>query len=1015
VADGSEAGIIIPAYWSGDNSKFTYAAATMPSGTILCGAPGFDNALPWYGSESGPSGSGSGQAQSRDSAAASAIAACHGAGLKVLPYIAVNGGHAGTGYDGHYSDLNAVLGKIDKAYANYPEYDGVFLDEASILQSGESFMLACVARIHSHGGIAISNMASAQVYSGAINYGDYVVLAETVWDGSTGFGGPYGAITNPGDGNFIYQPDYVDNAWPKNKIIYWICGVPNVAGMARAARKTLYESHNVGNIYLSNHAPYDQRWASPADNPLWSEQAGLMGAVIPPGPTTPLIGGVGATIGAGGTTATIDATGNESFDWTVDYGTTTAYGSTATQASVIRMLLTLTGLTPGTTYHYRITARDSLGRVVITNDSTFLTTVTPDPTPTPTPTGPTSAIRAIQESPFANGQLAAIAGHSLLRSFDQGGTWDTTLQYADAALTATRLATGAYGPAGAAQKNLAYVTFAGTSTNTQSRILEEGKDTTVGWATAPQDVQPSGLTLGLADPTLYVVDAQGTGKTWVLDTGDVGGNFAAGAWDVSFGKPQHIIRDGAVENVVWGAAISAIWKSWDRFISVHKVLNLDSPRVGKMVGYGKLRHAPTVEGDLYASTYLVPFGTSINYNGRTTNKIVKLSGTTWTAVADHPIPLSEHIALRQGVGWCNYGLCTLDTGFAMPALESSMQYHRPMLLGADGSFYTWCFTLWDGLLISVTPTYHNLYKSIDKGATWTALTGIGGVLDLAIASDGALWVTNADGRRVSRSGDGGTTWVEKIDRSPSQLAPGGAVSGIFAFSDKYTGIACDPTSPLGVVVRANGGYFRTANGSTFSFFACPEYSFASIGFPIERTPTGTATLIGASSTITLGAFATKRINDGETGSFAGDTDVVLGSGTLTHPRGWLTDRPNAYRRLGSRLFVLGDTLEDDFAGFGTCYVSTDDGRSWARLFEPHALDALNVQNTYPCNDLGYDTATDTLYAGLKRGSIAGGSPNSAPFIKRVGTGAWQDLSATMVAGLGDTYVSHLKGMIVGVR
>jgi hypothetical protein len=65
-----------------------------------------------------------------------------------------------------------------------------------------------------------------------------------------------------------------------------------------------------------------------------------------------------------------------------EYGTTTAYGPTtaATDAATGTAAATLAGLTPGTTYHYRLVAANS-GVAARGADQTFTTTASPAPPP----------------------------------------------------------------------------------------------------------------------------------------------------------------------------------------------------------------------------------------------------------------------------------------------------------------------------------------------------------------------------------------------------------------------------------------------------------------------------------------------------------------------------------------------------------------------------------------------------------------------------------------------------------
>jgi len=70
-------------------------------------------------------------------------------------------------------------------------------------------------------------------------------------------------------------------------------------------------------------------------------------------------------------------------DGVVDYGTTTAYGSQQKDAAFLTAHgITLSGLTPTTTYHFRVASTDEVGNgPTISGDYTFTTTSTPDTTP----------------------------------------------------------------------------------------------------------------------------------------------------------------------------------------------------------------------------------------------------------------------------------------------------------------------------------------------------------------------------------------------------------------------------------------------------------------------------------------------------------------------------------------------------------------------------------------------------------------------------------------------------------
>jgi hypothetical protein len=87
------------------------------------------------------------------------------------------------------------------------------------------------------------------------------------------------------------------------------------------------------------------------------------------------------------TAATITWTTNLAASSRVDYGTTTAYGkAVANPTMVTSHSVTLTGLSPSTTYHYRITSQASTGTPASTADRTVKTASPPDTT-APTVTG----------------------------------------------------------------------------------------------------------------------------------------------------------------------------------------------------------------------------------------------------------------------------------------------------------------------------------------------------------------------------------------------------------------------------------------------------------------------------------------------------------------------------------------------------------------------------------------------------------------------------------------------------
>jgi hypothetical protein len=106
----------------------------------------------------------------------------------------------------------------------------------------------------------------------------------------------------------------------------------------------------------------------------------LYGAVTPGSP--PVISGVAAS-NVSYVGATITWTTNVSSDSQVEYGRTTAYGSSTTQnlSLVTSHSQALSGLAPVTVYHYRVKSRDAAGILATSADGTFMTAAPPSDTP----------------------------------------------------------------------------------------------------------------------------------------------------------------------------------------------------------------------------------------------------------------------------------------------------------------------------------------------------------------------------------------------------------------------------------------------------------------------------------------------------------------------------------------------------------------------------------------------------------------------------------------------------------
>jgi peptidoglycan hydrolase-like protein with peptidoglycan-binding domain len=183
--------------------------------------------------------------------------------------------------------------------------------------------------------------------------------------------------------------------------------------------------------------------------------------------------------------ATVTWTTNESSTSSVQYGLTTAYGSTANSSGTTSHSVTLTGLTPNTTYNYRITAKDTANNTSTSVNQTFVTSVnnlittpppptppsggggggggtpvTPTPTPVVTPTPPVSSGGGAVSQPVQPPQTVAtptqppptVKAPVITRNLTVGS------KGADVAELQTYLKSKGYLPTGTADGHFGYLT-----------------------------------------------------------------------------------------------------------------------------------------------------------------------------------------------------------------------------------------------------------------------------------------------------------------------------------------------------------------------------------------------------------------------------------------------------------------------------------------------------------------------------------------------------------------------------
>jgi len=198
----------------------------------------------------------------------------------------------------------------------------------------------------------------------------------------------------------------------------------------------------------------------------------------PPADTTPpVISAMSATnITTNG--ALISWTTQEPSDTQIEYGTTTAYGSST---AIVSTLVTahsqsLTGLLPATLYHYRVRSRDAAGNLAVSSNASFTTATPPDTTAPSVPTALTAA--AVSSSQInltwnASTDNVGVAGYRIFRNGLQIGT--TTLpSFSNTGLTPSTTysyTVAAYDAAGNASAQSVAVSVATPASNPSTTVV----------------------------------------------------------------------------------------------------------------------------------------------------------------------------------------------------------------------------------------------------------------------------------------------------------------------------------------------------------------------------------------------------------------------------------------------------------------------------------------------------------------------------------------------------------------
>ncbi|HET8625908.1 MAG TPA: hypothetical protein VFL91_00710 [Thermomicrobiales bacterium] len=260
-----------------------------------------------------------------------------------------------------------------------------------------------------------------------------------------------------------------------------------------------------------------------------------------------------------------------------------------------------------------------------------------------------AAINDLQESAYAQGELSCVAGPSLWHSFDAGATWTAQYTIPVSGLTAVRVTTG-FGQG--------WVGYSGpVQTGEPSRIEERNNLAALDVPAAAKPLTPTGLQLALTEDRLYLTDtdSSGNGRTWTA-AADASGMFTQKTWNqASYGKPNDMVRDGAVPGLLYIAADKALVKSPDEFGTLYTSKSLTSPQVGKMIGYGLLRQrafTPTTVKNDVGSGKTYTLGTGPYTTPPNAWQSVPFDDSAWTAdIAMSGFDDSSFYTVVPGTGW----------------------------------------------------------------------------------------------------------------------------------------------------------------------------------------------------------------------------------------------------------------------------------------------------------------------------------------------------------------------------
>ncbi len=202
-----------------------------------------------------------------------------------------------------------------------------------------------------------------------------------------------GEVVTPPPSFFISNISVATSTY--DATISWTTSVPATSKIdygitaaygSSASDSTLVSTHSLTLNNLSAATTYHFKISGINSDGTSASSSDKFFTTAPPPKTTLAIENI--TVSVGQNSAQVSWQTNINASGQIEYGLTTAYGQSASDSTVSGShSLTLRGLSPGTVYHYRISAQDNNGDQAATSDQTLQTTAPVSPPPSNLPPG----------------------------------------------------------------------------------------------------------------------------------------------------------------------------------------------------------------------------------------------------------------------------------------------------------------------------------------------------------------------------------------------------------------------------------------------------------------------------------------------------------------------------------------------------------------------------------------------------------------------------------------------------